>query len=151
MVSVGKYVLNFSEMPTSVCSNYNCLVCYWGMFHKLGLPSQKWGRERVRQGSGPWKCFMTFSPTEVIVRKTEIIATAASTQGKFVYYGNQSTCIHSFSLESTTIWNTFLPFLTASLRKAPQLSLRKVLRSRCDWPNFINDGFKAYWDWGCLC
>lgn len=150
-----KCVLNSCEMPASC-------IARWGVLFSVRESSMSWDclpsalerRMKVResQGSGVKKCFVVFFPLALegcitaVIRGNTIITTAsaAAMQGWPLYSENWSTCICPLILLGIHNNLKYFPlFPTASLRKSPQLSLRKVLRSRCDWPNFINDGFKA--------
>lgn len=136
-----------------------------------GEDSTSWGffvaavykRMKAREGqrSGLKKCFMTFFSRGLggicncsYWRKLqlEIIATVVATQGRSVYFGHGSTCIPSFILIGIHNHSQYFSTISNSFTKKSSTAFsKKSLRSRCDWPNFINDCFKTYWDWGCHC
>lgn len=149
----------------SICPNRDSLVCNgedsksWGFF----VVAVYRGMElREGQRSCLEKCFITFffgglggmCNCSYWKKKLqlEIIATVVVKQGRIMCFGNWSTCICSFILIG--IHNHFKYFSTifnSLTKKSSTAFSKKILRCRCDWPNFINDCFKAYWDWGCHC
>ena len=148
-----------------MCPNCDNLVCCWKCSTSWGcLPSAVERRKKVRESqAGIWseKMFHGFFPLwlwrNVPLQLLWEIQLEISNSGSYPGQVRVLRKLKYLYLLLYLAWNLQQleilspPFPTASLRKAPQLSLQNILRSSCDWPNFINDGFKAWWDWGCLC
>lgn len=112
MVSMGKCVINSIEMPHTFCLSCDRLMCYWAVFHKLGLPfgSSEPENGSESQGSGMEKCFMAFFLSSFGGNVTALIV------------GNRNSSKHSsYPGQGCVLWELQCLHLLLYLDGNPQL------------------------------